>query len=169
MQYGARVRKTIKTFQATWRPAGGAIVVVLVQEDDGWLAFFSPNVNATAVEILEAMADRGAIEQTNKDVKEIWGAGQQQVRNLDSSIGCFNLNLWMYSLVEVWAWGEEEEQLVDRSRCPWDNEPRRPSHQDKRKALQREVMQGEITEALAGTPDKGKIRTLAERLLELAT
>jgi hypothetical protein len=169
VQYGARVRKTIKTFQATWRPAGGAIVVVLVQEDDGWLAFFSPNVNATAVEILEAMADRGAIEQTNKDVKEIWGAGQQQVRNLDSSIGCFNLNLWMYSLVEVWAWGEEEEQLVDRSRCPWDNEPRRPSHQDKRKALQREVMQGEITEALAGTPDKGKIRTLAERLLELAT
>jgi len=167
-QYQVKVTKTIKTFRATWRPAGGPIVVVLVKEDDGWLAFFSPQVSATAVEILEAMADRGAIEQTNKDVKEVWGAGQQQVRNLDSSIGCFNLNLWMYSLVEVWAWDQGEEQLVDRSRCPWDNEPRRPSHQDKRKALQREVLRGEITEALAGALDEGKIRALAERLLELA-
>lgn len=167
-QYQVRVTKTVKVFQATWRPAGGPVVVVLVKEDQGWLAFFSPDVNATAVEILEAMADRGAIEQTNKDVKEVWGAGQQQVRNLDSNVGAFNLNLWMASLVEVWAWDKSYEQLVDRSQCPWDNEPRRPSHQDKRKALQREVLRGEITEALSGTPDKGKIRALAERLLELA-
>lgn len=168
VQYGLRVTKRFKRFLATWRPAGGLIVVVLVQEGDGWLAFFCLGTDATAQEVLEAMADRGAIEQTNKDVKEVWGAGQQQVRNLDSNVGCFNLNLWTYSLVEVWAWDKEEDLLVDRSRCPWDNEPRRPSHQDKRKALQREVLRGEITEALAGAPDKGRIRALAERLLELA-
>src|SRR5262249_14919641 len=40
-QYGEKVTKTIKTFLATWRPAGGLIRVVLVKEDDGWLAFFS--------------------------------------------------------------------------------------------------------------------------------
>ena len=34
-----------------------------------------------------------------------------------------------------------EEEVVDRSRCPWDSEPRRPSHQDKRRALQRQVLQ----------------------------
>jgi hypothetical protein len=98
---------------------------------------FSADPQATPEEILEAMADRGALEQTNKDVKEIWGAGQQQVRNLDSNVGCFNLNLWMYSLVEAWAWDKSEGELVDRSACPWDSEPRRPSHQDKRRALQR--------------------------------
>src|SRR5438874_1192108 len=38
----------------------------------------------------------------------------------------------MYSLVEAWAWGQSEEELVDRSPSPWDSEPRRPSHQDKR-------------------------------------
>ena len=69
-------------------------------------------------EILEAMADRGAVEQTFKDVKEVWGAGQQQVRNVYSNEGCFNLNLWMYSLVEAWAWERPEEELVDRSRQP---------------------------------------------------
>jgi hypothetical protein len=74
----------------------------------------------------------------------------------------------MYSVVEVWAWQKREAELVDRSASPWDNEPRRPSHQDKRKALQREVLQGEIQEALSGRPTKQKMRQLADRLLDLA-
>jgi hypothetical protein len=168
VQYGERVTKTIKTFLATWRPAGGVIRVVLVQEKDGWLPFFCVDPAATPVEILEAMADRNAEEQTFKDVKEVWGAGQQQVRNVYSNEGCFNLNLWMYSLVETWAWEQQEEALVDRAASPWDSEPRRPSHQDKRKALQREVLQAEIEEALSGRPTKERMRQLAERLLDLA-
>jgi hypothetical protein len=168
VQYGDKVTKTIKTFLATWRPAGGRIRVVLVQEEHGWVAFFCVDSQVSAVEILEAMADRGALEQSNKDVKEVWGAGQQQVRKLDSNVGCFNLNLWLSSLVEVWAWDKPAEELVDRSASPWDGEPRRPSAQDKRKALQREVLQAEIHEALSGRPTKEKIRSLAERLLALA-
>src|SRR5262249_17237648 len=97
---------------ASWRPAGGLVAVGLVKEEDGWLAFFWLDGQATAVEVLEAMAGRGAIEQANKDVKEVWGAGQQQVRNLDSHVGCFNLNLRLYTLVEVWAWDKVEERLA---------------------------------------------------------
>jgi hypothetical protein len=169
-QYGEKVTKTVKTFLAAWKPAGGVIRVVLVLEEEGgcWLPFFSTNPEATAVEILEGMADRGSHEQMNKDVKEAWGAGQQQVRNVHSSEGCFNLNLWMYSLVEAWAWDKPEEELVDRSASPWDSEPRRPSHQDKRKALQREVLRGEIEEALAGAPSEEQIRALVDRLMGLA-
>jgi hypothetical protein len=117
VQYGKQVVKTIKTYLATWRSAGGVIRVVLVQEADGWLAFFCTKAETTAEEILEAVADRSAIEQTFKDVKEVWGAGQQQVRNIHSNQGCFNLNLWLYSLVETWAWGKPEEDLVERSAC----------------------------------------------------
>lgn len=168
VQYGERVTKQVKVFLATWRPAEGLILVVLVKEEDGWLAFFCTDVKATAAEVLEAMADRGAIEQTNKDVKEVWGAGQQQVRNLDSNVGCFNLNLWLYSLVEAWAFAREEEELVDRSRCPWDSEPRRPSHQDKRKALQGEALREGIKQELSGRLDPGEIRALSDRLLALA-
>lgn len=168
MQYGERVTKTVKTFLATYRPAGGMIRVVLVKEEDEWLPFFCLDPEATAAEVLEAMADRNAEEQMYKDVKEVEGAGQQQVRNVYSSEGCFNLNLWMYGIVEVWAWGKEEEELVDRSASPWDKQPRRPSHADKRKALQREVLQREIEEALAGRPTKEEIRALTERLLSLA-
>ncbi len=166
VQYGEEVIKTVKTFLATWHPAGGAIRVVLVREDGGWVAFFCTQPEATAEEVLEAAADRGALEQTNKDVKEVEGAGQQQVRNVHGNEGCFNLNLWLYSLVEVWAWDRPEEELVDR--CPWDSEPRRPSHQDKRRALQRQVLRAEIDAALCGRPTKGDYRALAERLLDLA-
>jgi len=168
VQYGEKVTKTIKTFLATWRPAGGVIRVVIVKEEGGWIPFFSPDPQVTAVEILEAMADRNAEEQVFKDEKEIWGAGQQQVRNVHSNEGCFNLNLWMYSLVEAWAWDEAEEELVDRSASPWDTETRRPSHNDKRKALQRVTLRAEIEEALAGRPTKERLRELTERLLALA-
>jgi hypothetical protein len=166
--YGETVVKTVKTFLATWEPAGGAIRVVLVLEEDGWLAFFCTDTSASVKDILEAVAARGAIEQTFKDVKEVWGAEQQQVRNVYTCVGAFNLNLWMYSLTEAWAWGKSEQELCDRSRCPWDSEPRRPSHADKRKALQREVLRAEIEAVLAGRPSKGEIRALAERLLDLA-
>jgi hypothetical protein len=168
VQYGEEVTKTIKTFQATWRPAGGAIGVVIVKEGDGWLAFFCTDPDASAEEVLEAAADRAAIEQTFKDSKETWGAGQQQVRNVYSNEACFNVNLWLYSLVEAWAWGKGEAEVVDRSASPWDCEPRRPSHADKRKALQREVLRAEIREALAGRPTKRGMRELARRLLDLA-
>ena len=168
VQYGARVQKTIKSFLATYRPAGGVIRVVLVQEEDKWLPFFSTKPEATPQEVLEAMADRNALEQTNKDVKEVWGAGEQQVRNLHSNVGCFNLNLWMYSLVEAWAWPQAEEALVDRSASPWDSAPRRPSHQDKRQAVQRQILRAEIEAVLSGRPTKGDFRVLAERLLEMA-
>lgn len=168
VQYGERVVKTIKTFLATWRPAGGRIRVVIVREATGWLAYFCTDPSVTAEAILEAMADRGAIEQLFHDVKEVWGAGQQQVRNVFASIGAFTVNLVLYSVVEAWAWARREEALVDRSRCPWDREARRPSHADKRKALQGEILGKEIQAALGQRTKREQFQELAMRLLHLA-
>jgi len=168
VQYGERVVKTIKTFEATWRPAGGRIRVVIVREDDGWLAYFCTEPTMSVVAILEAMADRGAIEQLFKDVKEVWGAGQQQVRNVYASRGAFMVNLVLYSVVEVWAWACDEAALVERSRCPWDSEERRPSHADKRKALQRLILREEIRAAVGGRVESQEFADWAIRLLDLA-
>lgn len=166
--YGQKVSKTYKTFFATWAPAGGVIRVVLVKDADGWRAYFCTNPNATAAEILEVVADRNSLEQTFKDVKGIWGAGQQQLRNLYANIGAWHLNLWAYTMVELWAWEQPEEQLVDRSTSPWDDEPRRPSHLDRRKALLATILRAEFQAAQTGRGQKRKLRDLAERLLELA-
>jgi DDE superfamily endonuclease len=168
VQYGVQVVKTIKTFEATWRPAGGRIRVVIVSEEGGWLAYFCTNPAVAAVDILESMADRGAIEQLFKDVKEVWGAGQQQVRNVYASIGAFTVNLVLYSVVEVWSWARAEEALVDRSRCPWDTVQRRPSHADKRKAVQGEILREEIQAAVGQRTKREEFQNLAMRLLNLA-
>ncbi len=168
VQYGHKVTKTIKTFLATWRPAGGCIRVVIVREPEGWLPYFCTDPEATAVEILEAMADRGAIEQMFKDLKEVWGVGQQQVRNVYASIGALAVNLTLYSVVEVWAWSRAEEELVDRSRSPWDGEDRRPSHADKRKALQREILRAEIRAVVGRRAEREEFRQLVTCLLDLA-
>ena len=116
----------------------------------------------------ELLADRGAIEQMFKDVKEVWGAGQQQVRNVYASIGALAVNLTLYSVVEMWAWSRPEEELVDRSRSPWDEEDRRPSHADKRKALQREILRAEIRAVVGRRAECEEFRQLVTCLLDLA-
>ena len=168
VQYGKAVTKTIKTFLATWQPAGGLIRVVLVREAAGWLAYFCTDPQMPAATILETMADRGAIEQMFRDLKEVWGAGQQQVRNVYACIGAFTVNLVLYSVVEAWAWGRAEAELVDRSRSPWDAEPRRPSHADKRKALQGEILRSEIRAVMGRRANQAEFHDLATRLLDLA-
>jgi hypothetical protein len=66
--YGKQVTKRFKTFLATYRPAGGVIRVVLVKNDDrSWVAYFCTDSNASVAEILEAVADRSAIENVHPD------------------------------------------------------------------------------------------------------
>jgi hypothetical protein len=167
--YGRYEEVTYKTFLATWPPAGGAIRVVLVRNPDaGWVAYFCTDPAATAADVLGLISDRAAIEQVFHDVKEVWGAGQQQLRNVHANVGAWHLNLWAHTLVEVWAWGRPEEALMDRSASPWDAEWRRPSHADRRKALLREILRAEIQAATSGPGQKAKLKALAERLLLLA-
>jgi hypothetical protein len=166
--YGRRVVKTIKTFLATYRPADGVIRVVIVKEDHGCEFFFCTDPDATPREIIEAFADRAAIEQDFHDVKEVWGAGQQQVRHIWTNVAVFNLNLWMHTLVECWAWHQPAEALCDRSDSPWDDPDRRPSHADRRKALRRQTLQNEYSSLCAAHRLSSKIRSLYQRLIQLA-
>ena len=166
--YGETVTKTYKTFLATYLPVGGVIRVVLVKEDHGWLAFFCTQPDAQVVEILEAFADRATIEQDFHDVKEVWGTGQQQVRNIWTNVAVYNLNLWMHTLVEVWAWKRSHAQLCDRSDSPWDDADRRPSHANRRKALRQLMMQNELSTLEAAWWLPRKFIDLARRLMALA-
>src|SRR6185369_7247786 len=85
--YGEPTVKRYKTFVATWRPAGGAIRVVLVDEPTGWRAYFCTDVSASVADVLETVADRFALETAFRDCKEVVGAGQQQVRFVWASVG----------------------------------------------------------------------------------
>jgi hypothetical protein len=169
VQYGKSVIKKYKSFLATYRPAYGMIRVVIVQEPDGCQFFFSTDPNASVQEILEAFADRAAIEQDFHDIKEVWGVGQQQVRHLWANIGAYHLNLWMHTLVELWAWNKPQRQICDRSDSPWDDPARRPSHADRRKALRRTILRFEFSAIARCWSLPRRILALTKQLLALAT
>ena len=116
--YGEATEKRYKTFLATWRPAGGVIRVVLVDEPTGWVAFFCTDPNVTVAEILGAVADRFSLEIAFRDCKEIVGAGQQQVRHVWANVGSFLICLWTFTMTEVWAWSRA-------TRIWWTVRPRR--------------------------------------------
>jgi hypothetical protein len=166
--YNETVIKTYKTFLATYRPVGGVIRVVIVKEDHGWIAFFCTDPAASVQEILEAFADRATIEQDFHDIKEVWGAGQQQVRNIWTNVAVYHLNLWMHTLVELWAWDRRHGTLCDRRDSPWDDPDRRPSHANRRKALQQHIMRAELSAVTAVWSIPRKILQLAKRLMALA-
>jgi hypothetical protein len=166
--YGEKVVKKYKTFRATWRPAGGVIRVVLVDEPTGWRAYFCTDPSASVADILGAVADRFSLEITFRECKQVVGAGQQQVRFIWANIGAFHVCLWTYTMTEAWAWGRKGEELVDRSASPWDKASRRPSHADKRRAWRRELLGEEIRATLRPGATDAEIQATADRLLSLA-
>jgi DDE superfamily endonuclease len=166
--YGERVTKRYKTFLATWKPAGGVIRVVLVDEPAGWRAYFCTDPSATVADVLTTVADRFSLEITFRDCKEVVGAGRQQVRFLWASVGAFHVCLWTFTLTEAWAWGRSADELVDRSASPWDTPLRRPSHADKRRAWRRALLGEEIQAVLRAGATEEEIQAAAERLLRLA-
>jgi hypothetical protein len=166
---GVEVTRQYKTFLATSQLVSGQIrVVILRYEDGGWAPYFCTDTSAEVRDILEAVAARWAIEEHFHDVKEVWGAGQQQVRNVWSNLGCWHLNQWLYTLVELCCWGMAKSESTDRGARPWDNPDRRPSHADRRRLISREMLQKQFLAAVPCTPNNRKFHMLFEALVALA-
>lgn len=166
---GVVVTKRIKSFLATWRPAGGAIRVVLVKEEDrSWRALFCTDPQASVESIVQTALDRWGIEQNFNDLKETEGIAQVQLRRYHANVGALNLNLWVHTLVELWAWNRSAAALSDRTDRPWDDASRRPSHADRRKALQRDLLEEEYRRIAVPVAVNQKIRRLIDRVIRLA-
>jgi len=166
--YGHEETKDVKVFQALYKPAGCLVQVLVVHESkDCFRAFLCTDLTASAVQILEAVADRYAIEQNFSDIKEIEGAGQQQVRTIGSNTGAFHLNLWLHSLIELWAWNKSAKILCNRRDSPWDDVHRRPSHYDKSLALRRNVLRQTFFVSSDKSHEINKIHKQFYKLLKL--
>jgi DDE superfamily endonuclease len=163
--YGRREVKMSKTFLATSKPVGGVIRVVVVREVDRWVPYFCTDANVSVAAILEAVADRSALEQVFHDVKEVHGAGQQQLRHVWANVGAWNLIGWWQTLVELWAWKRSQSRLCDRSDSPWDREERRPSHANRCQRLRREALEEEFSRLPSAGGLRPKIRRFLQRLI----
>ena len=101
-------------------------------------------------------------------MKEVWGSGQQQVRNIWNNLAVYNLNLWMHTLVELWAWDRSHEELCDRTDSPWDNAERRPSHANRRKALRSHIFRNAFFAITRAWSLPKNIIRLTQNLMDLA-
>lgn len=165
---GAVVTKQVKTFLATWRPVGGVVRVVITKEEDGsWRAVLCTDPTASVEAIAQIALERGAIEQSFHDVKEVERIEQVQLRRVWSNVGALNLNLWVHTLIEVWGWDRSARELSDRSDRPWDDAARRPSHADRHKAVRRAMLEEEYQHLNVPEPWSRKIRHLLENVLRL--
>lgn len=166
---GVKAQGRYKTFLATSHVIGAVVRVVLLEHASGnWAAYISTDTSMSVETILKTVSDRWSIEEHFHDAKEIWGAGEQQVRNVWSSIGCWNLCGGLYAMVELECWDDTSAQLVDRRDRPWDNPDRRPSHNDRRRIIGCKMLRETFLGDLQTATDEAKIREHFERLLALA-
>ena len=175
--YGKEQDVRYKTFLATYPPVGGVIRVVIVKRSadlfgdnsDEWVAFFCTDAAASVETIIESAADRAAIEQNFHDVKEVHGAGEQQVRNVWSNVACWNLCLWLHTMVELWSWKRSGTTLRQRQDRPWDNPARRPSHADRLKTLRKHTIEETFFRLPPGEGSARKIKRVFHALARLIT
>ena len=112
--------RQIKTFEATWRPAGGRI-----RRGDrargrrlAGLLLHRP-ATATATQVLEAMADRGAIEVAFCDAKQRLGFHDPQVW-LAPAVERATPMAWLVgTLVVLWYAESGKDGVQARRRRPW--------------------------------------------------
>lgn len=143
--------------------------MVVVDEPRGWVAFFCTDPSAGVADILGRVADRFSLETAFRDVKDLVGAGHQQVRRVRASVAAFHLCVWRFTLTEAWAWEKRQGFVVDhRKACPWDDSTRRPSHADKRRAWQRELLAKELQAVRRRDLTADEIPDAAQRILDLA-
>lgn len=141
---GRKVAKDYKSFQATMPGISGPVRIVLLREEDkSWRAIMCSNPDVRVEWVIQASTDRWAIEQSFHDLKETEGIEDVQLRRYHANVGALNLNLWVHTLTELWAWHKKPKELVHRQASPWDDQDRRPSHADRRKSLKLEIMQYE--------------------------
>ena len=148
---------------------GKPIRVVLVKENDKtWLPLISTDAEMSVVEILESDAVRFGMEEMFKDVKDVWGWGKQELRKLESNEAATTMNMLLFGMTELSTWERLQEELVDRSGCPWNDGERRPSHADRRNFLRRAILAKDFYEALRGARLTTKIIRTLEKLRRLA-
>ena len=138
----------------------------LVQHEGSWGMFISTDLNHDEQFILEQYSRRFSIEEMFKDLKEVCGLGKQQVRNFNSVKATTDLTLMSYTLVEFWSWDKSASELT-QNRGIWDDPNRRPSHKNKRQAMQFELLWQNFSAVYARDLNPKKMQPLKNNMLEL--
>ena len=103
-------------------------------------------------------------------MKDVCGARQLLDRNIWSSLGCWNLNTWPCSLVELACRDRPVASLVDRSDRCRENPYQRSSHADRRRRqIHLEMLEQDFLTHLPFDLKQTRFLIRLHQLLALAT
>lgn len=68
------------------------------------MPLISTDATMDVKEILESYGVRFGIEETFKDLKDVWGWGKQELRLLESNEAATALNMLLYDMTELSIW-----------------------------------------------------------------
>lgn len=105
--YGKQIRFMVHRFTALWYHSAGqeAISVVLCRDMGGRhgdRVFFDTDIDAETAQVIERYGARWSIEVTNRETKQLLGAGEPQCRKELSVIRSPMFAYWSYSFVVLW-------------------------------------------------------------------
>jgi hypothetical protein len=89
--------------------------------------------------------------------------------NVWCNVACWNLCLWLHTMVELWSWRRSGNTLRQRSDRPWDDPSRRPSHADRLKTLRKQAFRETFSALPRPLRAARKIQKLWNALTRLAT
>ncbi len=125
---------------------GSPILVVVSRLVDGKKGkagergvFASSDISTSAEEVIKQYALRFSIEELFKDLKQDCGLGLQQTRRYERSQASASIVIAWYSLVEVWSFDQDENELKSL-RNVWDDMERGPSRREKLCAMRKKQL-----------------------------
>ena len=125
---------------------GSPILVVLSRlvdkkkgKVDEWGVFMSSDTSISAKEVIKLYSLRFSIEELLKDLKQDCGLRLQQTRRYERSEASASIVTAGYSLVEVWLFDQDENELKSL-RNAWDDMEHRPAHREKICAMRKKQL-----------------------------
>jgi hypothetical protein len=162
--YGRTVKVRIKEFTAWWRSAGHGrpLKCVVVWRPNGqwpYEAFFSTDPTMSAVQVLQAYAQRWPLEVTFHETKDSLGAHRGHHRNPKAVARVAPFKLLLYSIVVLWyaAHGHGSVSATWKYR-PWYRHKRSTSFADMVTTFRRALFIPEVSDRAASSPPRQKVR-----------
>jgi hypothetical protein len=166
--FEAKLERAVRLVQwlVGWAPLVGQALGVVVDGGEAKAPFLKLALAAGVV-----LVGRRRKDAALRDVPSPLRPGQHRGPGRPRTSGAhrISLNLWAHALVALWAWAKRKKDLCDRKASPWDDAARRPSHADKRKALQRHSLEEAFSRTGPGRRPTRKFQRLIRGLIHLVS
>ena len=173
--YRKRVKALVKRTRALWYNSGGQrlLNISVVRDPSGKRrddCFFTTNLSASPVDILETIAARWPLEVAFRDAKQLLGLEEPQNRVQKAVERTAPLAIYIYNLVVIWYVHHGVFDLAAyKEKRPWYRQKKNPSFADMLTSLREQSIRQRIIQHPATKRGSLKLIRRLARFLTMAS